>query len=101
MGCRSVGQAVAALSWALALLFQSMCLAEPAGTHAEQVADCLTKARAELTAAQRHLDRLGEQMTAAPDALYEVVTAAENCDARRRKRARRLGPARRAGLCGW
>lgn len=32
-GCRSVGQAVAALSWALALLFQSMCLAEPSGAH--------------------------------------------------------------------
>jgi hypothetical protein len=73
-----LGQAVAALSWALVLLFQSMCLAEPEGTLAEEVADCLMKARAELSIAQRHLDRLDEQMTAAADALYEVVTAAEN-----------------------
>jgi len=38
----------------------------------------LTSAKTELAVAQRHLDRLGEQMTAAADALYEVVTAAEN-----------------------
>jgi hypothetical protein len=73
-----LGQAVAAVSWALVLLLQSMCLAEPEGTHAEEVSDCLTTAKTELAAAQRHLGRLDEQMTAAADALYEVVTAAEN-----------------------
>jgi hypothetical protein len=73
-----LGQAVAAVSWALVLLLQSMCLAEPGGAHAEEVTDCLTTAKTELAAAHRHLDRLGEQMAAAADALYEVVTAAEN-----------------------
>jgi hypothetical protein len=57
-----------------------MCLAEPGGTHAEEVTDCLATAKTELAAAQRHLGRLDleKQMTAAADALYEVVTAAEN-----------------------
>ena len=72
-----LGQAVAAVSWALVLLLQSMCLAEPEGSHAAEVSDCLTTAESELAAAQRHLGRLNEQMTAAADALYEVITAAE------------------------
>ena len=73
-----LGQAVAEVSWALVLLLQSMCLAEPGGAHAEEVSDCLASAKTELAAAQRHLERLGEQVTAAGEALYEVIAAAEN-----------------------
>jgi hypothetical protein len=47
-----LGQALAAVSWALVLMLQAMCLAEPAGSSAVEVSDALAEARAEPQAAE-------------------------------------------------
>jgi hypothetical protein len=47
-----LGQALAAVSWALVLLLEAMCLAEPAGSAADEVTKALADARAELRTAE-------------------------------------------------
>ncbi len=56
-----LGQALAAVSWALTLMLQAMCLADPAGSSAVEVSEALAEARGGLRAAERHLRRLHEQ----------------------------------------
>jgi len=56
-----LGQTLAACSWALVLVLQAMCLAEPAGSRAIEVTDALAGAREELAAAHAHLLRLENQ----------------------------------------
>ena len=72
-----LGQAVAALSWALVLLLQAMCLAEPAGSTAVEVTDLLAEARAELSTAQGHLRRVDQQTVSLASELAGVIAAAE------------------------
>ena len=72
-----LGQALAAVSWALVLLLQAMCLAEPAGSTAVEVSAALD-ARAELDSAQKHLRRLDEQTADLAAELGGVIAAAED-----------------------
>ncbi len=72
-----LGQALAAVSWTLVLLLQSMCLAEPHASHAAEVTEALAQAREQLHAAQQSLDRLDEQTIALADTLAAVIAAAE------------------------
>lgn len=72
-----LGQALAAVSWTLVLLLQSMCLAEPDASHAAEVTDALAQAREQLQAAQQSLDGLDEQTIALADTLAAVIAAAE------------------------
>ena len=73
-----LGQALAAVSWALVLLLQAMCLAEPAGSTAVEVSAALADARAELSSAAAHLGRLDEQTADLADELEGVIAAAED-----------------------
>jgi hypothetical protein len=73
-----LGQALAAASWALVLILQAMCMAEPAGGRAVEVTDALAEARAELAAAERHLRRLDEQTADLAGELEGVIAAAED-----------------------
>jgi hypothetical protein len=73
-----LGQALAAVSWALVLILQSMCLTEPTGSRAVEVTDTLAEARAELSTAQRHLQQLDEQTADLAAELGAVITAAED-----------------------
>jgi hypothetical protein len=73
-----LGQALAAASWALVLILQAMCMAEPAGGRAVEVPDALAEARAELAAAERHLRRLDEQTADLAGELEGVIAAAED-----------------------
>ena len=71
-------QALAAVSWALTLMLQAMCLAEPAGSSAVEATAALAEARADLLAAERHLHRLDEQMPDLAGELQGVIAAAED-----------------------
>ena len=73
-----LGQALAAVSWALVLILQAMCLAEPAGSRAGEVTVALADAHEELTAAQRHLHRLDEQTANLAGELEGLVVAVED-----------------------
>ncbi len=70
-----LGQALAAVSWALVGLLQAMNLAEPDASHADAVADALAGARQSLADAESYLGRLDEQ-TAAAEGLAAVIVAA-------------------------
>ena len=95
-----LGQALAAVSWALVLILQAMCLAEPAGSRAGEVTVTLADAHEELTAAQRHLHRLDEQTANLAADLEGLVVAVE--DAMRAQRIRRLTEQRLNGWrCRW
>ena len=73
-----LGQALAAVSWALVLLLQAMCLAEPAGSTAVEVTEALADARAELSRAEEHLQRLDQQTADLADELRGVIAAAQD-----------------------
>ena len=73
-----LGQALAAVSWALVLILQAICLAEPAGSRAGEVTVALADAHEELTAAQRHLHRLNEQTANLAVELEGLVVAVED-----------------------
>ena len=73
-----LGQALAAVSWALVLILQAMCLAEPAGSRAGEVTVALADAHEELTAAQRHLHHLDEQTANLAVELEGLVVAVED-----------------------
>ena len=73
-----LGQALAAVSWALVLLLQAMCVAEPAGSTAVEVTEALAEARAELSRAEEHLQCLDQQTADLADELRGVITAAQN-----------------------
>jgi hypothetical protein len=73
-----LGQALAAASWALVLILQAMCLAEPAGSRAVEVTDTLAETRAELTAAEAHLRRLDQQTADLAAELEGLIAAAED-----------------------
>jgi hypothetical protein len=73
-----LGQALAAVSWALVLLLQAMCLAEPAGSTAVEVTNALADARAELRTAEQHLRRLDEQTADLASELDDLITAAHD-----------------------
>ena len=73
-----LGQALAAVSWALVLLLQAMCLAEPAGSTAVEVTEALADARAELRRAEEHLQRLDQQTADLADELRGVIAAAQD-----------------------
>lgn len=73
-----LGQALAAVSWALTLMLQAMCLAEPAGSKAAEVTEALAEARAQLMAAQEHLRRLDEQTADLAGELEGLIAAAED-----------------------
>jgi signal transduction histidine kinase len=73
-----LGQALAAVSWALVLLLQAMCLAEPAGSTAVEVTEALADARAELSRAEAHLRRLDQQTAGLADELRGVIAAAQD-----------------------
>jgi hypothetical protein len=72
-----LGQALAAVSWALVLL-QAMCLAEPAGSTADEVTNALADARAELRTAEQHLRRLDEQTADLASELDGLISAAHD-----------------------
>ena len=73
-----LGQALAAVSWALVLLLQAMCLAEPAGSTADEVTNALADARAELSTAEEHLRRLDEQTADLAGELHGLIAAAHD-----------------------
>ncbi|MDQ3676073.1 MAG: hypothetical protein M3401_04595 [Actinomycetota bacterium] len=73
-----LGQALAAVSWALVLLLQAMCLAEPAGSTATEVTKALADARAELSTAEEHLRRLDEQTADLAGELHGLIAAAHD-----------------------
>ena len=73
-----LGQALAAVSWALVSLLQAMCLAEPAGSTAVEATTALADARAQLDSAQEHLRRLDEQTADLAAELDGVIAAAED-----------------------
>lgn len=93
-----LGQALAAVSWALVLLLQAMCLAEPAGSTAVEVIEALADARAELGRAEgapappRSADRRPRRRAAGRD------RGRAGRDAHARQRAHRLSGGHRLYL---
>jgi hypothetical protein len=73
-----LGPALAAVSWALVLLLQAMCLAEPAGSTAVEVTNALADACAELNNAEKHSRRLDEQTADLANELDGLITAAHD-----------------------
>jgi hypothetical protein len=60
------------------LLLQAMCLAEPAGSTADEVTNALADARAELRTAEEHLRRLDEQTADLAGELDGLIAAAHD-----------------------
>jgi len=73
-----LARALAACSWALVSMLQAMCLAEPSGSRAPEVAEAMATARKELAAAHHHLDALGDQVADLAHALASVIAAADD-----------------------
>ena len=78
-----LGQALAAASWAVVLILQAMCMAEPADGSAAEVTGALADAGDELARARERLDRLDEQTLSLAAELDGVIAAAQ--DAMRRR----------------